>query len=107
MIRRKQCTVLTDTKESTTVLELKSGLSGILKVSQDDMRLWKDGLIMEDGKTLSDSGVTVHNAQAMTPLQLGLAIRTEEGGEFEELAIEQFSVPPELPEALKQQEPAC
>ena len=38
-------------------------LSGILKVGCDDMRLWKDGLIMEDAKTLSDSGVTVHNAQ--------------------------------------------
>ncbi|KAL5256630.1 hypothetical protein ACHWQZ_G011773 [Mnemiopsis leidyi] len=107
MIRRKKTTILTDAKESSTVAELKTIIEGLLKCGVDDQRLLLDGLILEDAKTLSDSGITAKNAQAMNPVQLTLSIRKDSDGEFEEEAVEPYSVPPELPEALKQQDPAC
>ena len=56
--------------------------SGLLGVGVDDQRLLLDGLILEDGKTLSDSGITVKNAQAMIPQQLTLSVRNEQGQTF-------------------------
>merc|ERR1712007_194733 len=99
--------ILTDAKESSTVGELKRTIEGLLGFVVDDQRLLYDGLILEDAKTLSDSGITVKNAQAMTPIEVTLAVRKESDGEFEEASVEPYSVPPELPEALKQQDPAC
>ena len=53
---------------------LKSPL-GLINVGIDDQRLLFDGIILENAKSLSDSGITVKNAQAMSPAQLTLAVR--------------------------------
>ena len=42
MIRRKKTTIFTDAKESTTVLEVKKIIEGILKQKVEDQRLYKD-----------------------------------------------------------------
>ena len=42
MIRRKKTTIFTDAKESTTVLEVKKIIEGILKQKAEDQRLYKD-----------------------------------------------------------------
>ena len=38
MIRRKKCTIFTDAKENTSVLELKKMVEGILKFSPEEQR---------------------------------------------------------------------
>ena len=48
---------------------------GLINVVVDDQRLLFDGIILENAKSLSDSGITVKNAQAMSPAQLTLAVR--------------------------------
>ena len=48
MIRRKKTTIFTDAKESTTVLEVKKIIEGILKYKTEDQRLFKDDQV---GKT--------------------------------------------------------
>lgn len=42
MIRRKKVTIFTDAKESTTVLEVKKIVEGIVKQKTEDQRLYKD-----------------------------------------------------------------
>lgn len=42
MIRRKKVTIFTDAKESTTVLEVKRIVEGIVKQKTEDQRLLKD-----------------------------------------------------------------
>ena len=42
MIRRKKVTIFTDAKESTTVLEVKKIVEGIVKQKTEDQRLFKD-----------------------------------------------------------------
>jgi len=42
MIRRKKMTIFTDAKESTTVLEVKRIVEGILKQKPEDQKLFKD-----------------------------------------------------------------
>jgi len=41
MIRRKKTTIFMDAKESTTVLELKKMIQGIVKKKPEDMKLFK------------------------------------------------------------------
>ena len=38
MIRRKKCTIFTDAKENTSVLELKKMVEGILKYAPEDQK---------------------------------------------------------------------
>ena len=52
MIRRHKTTIFTDAKENTSVMELKRILEGILKVSPENQKLFKDDTEMEDTKTL-------------------------------------------------------
>lgn len=42
MIRRKKATIFTDAKESTPVAEVKKIVEGILKISPEDQKLFKD-----------------------------------------------------------------
>ena len=46
MIRRKKTTIFMDAKESTTVLELKKMVQGIVKKSPDDMKLYKEDQVL-------------------------------------------------------------
>ena len=49
MIRRKKTTIFTDAKESTTVLEVKRIVEGILKQKIEDQRLYKDDQVKRNG----------------------------------------------------------
>lgn len=100
MIRRKKTTIFMDCKENSTVLELKKMIGGITKVAPEDQRLFKELQPMEDSKTLADCGYTSTAARAQSPAVIGLAFR-KEGGDFEELEIDPYSSPPELPDVMK------
>lgn len=103
MIRRKKTTIFTDAKDTTTVLELKKMIEGILKVTPKDQRLYnKDNVLMDEEKQLQDYGITMMTAKAQSPAQLGLAVRVDH--DFEILDITPYSSPPDLPDVMKNQE---
>lgn len=78
--------------------------SGILKIKPIDQRLFTiENDVLEDDSTLQDNGITMATAKAQQPAQLGLAIRNDIG-EFENLEIATYSLPPDLPEVMKNQE---
>lgn len=95
MIRRKKSTIFTDAKDTTTVLELKKMIEGILKFPPKDQRLYnKDNALMDDDKQLSDYGITMMTAKAQQPAVLGLALRVDH--DFEQLEMCPYSQPPDL-----------
>ncbi|KAJ8043210.1 Elongin-B [Holothuria leucospilota] len=77
MIQREKTTIFTDAKESNTVYDLKKIIEGITKKPPEDQRLFKDGEVLEDTKTLADSGLTSNKAKAQDPAPLGLTFRKE------------------------------
>lgn len=104
MIRRRKLTIFTDAKDTTTVLELKKIIEGILKVAPQNQQLFnKDNMIMEDEKTLQDYGLTAVTAKAQSPATVGLAVR-DDNGPFEPLELAPYSAPPDLPDVMKSQE---
>ncbi|XP_005810659.1 elongin-B [Xiphophorus maculatus] len=103
MIRRHKTTIFTDAKECTTVYELKRIVEGILKRTPEDQRLYKDDQLLEDSKTLGDCGFTNQTARPQAPATVGLAFRVNDEM-FEQLHIEAFSSPPELPDVMKPQD---
>ncbi|XP_035794961.1 elongin-B-like [Anopheles albimanus] len=104
MIRRQKTTIFTDAKETTPVYELKRMIEGIIKVHPRDQQLFNKDTVMDDDKTLQDCGITVATAKAQCPAQLGLAIRKD--GLFEPLELTPYSLPPDLPEVMKNQDTA-
>uniref|UniRef100_A0AAY5LC00 Elongin-B n=2 Tax=Esox lucius TaxID=8010 RepID=A0AAY5LC00_ESOLU len=103
MIRRHKTTIFTDAKESTTVYELKRIVEGILKRAPEEQRLYKDDMLLEDSKTLGDCGFTNQTARPQAPATVGLAFRLGDDA-FEQLRVEPFSSPPELPDVMKPQD---
>ncbi|TNM97059.1 hypothetical protein fugu_015215 [Takifugu bimaculatus] len=103
MIRRHKTTIFTDAKESTTVYELKRIVEGILKRPPEDQRLYKDDLLLSDGQTLGNCGFTNQTARPQAPATVGLAFRLGDDT-FEQLRVEPFSTPPELPDVMKPQD---
>jgi len=103
MVRRKKTTMFIDAKESTTVLELKKMIRGIMKRAVEDMKLFKEGTVIDDPKTLGDVGFTSSTARAQAPATIGLAFKQDDGA-FEPLEITDLSTPPDLPEVMKPQE---
>ncbi|KAL3278868.1 hypothetical protein HHI36_016388 [Cryptolaemus montrouzieri] len=104
MIRRKKLTIFTDAKNSTTVLELKRIIEGILKVPVGNQKLFsRDNVVMEDEKQLQDYGLTSNTAKAQNPATVGLAVR-DDNGPFEVLELTPYSAPPDPPDAMKSQE---
>jgi len=104
MIRRKKLTIFTDAKDTTTVLELKKIIEGILKVPPHNQQLFnKDNTIMDDDKMLQDYGLTANTAKAQSPATVGLAVR-DDNGTFEPLELTPYSAPPDLPDVMKSQE---
>uniref|UniRef100_H2YV96 Ubiquitin-like domain-containing protein n=1 Tax=Ciona savignyi TaxID=51511 RepID=H2YV96_CIOSA len=101
IIRRQKTTIFADAKESNTVLDLKKIIQGILKVSPDDQVLISaaNDQMLDDGKTLADSGFTQANAKAQSPALLKLALK--DGDTVETVQIEDYSSPPELPDVMK------
>lgn len=104
MIRRKKLTIFTDAKDTTSVLELKKIIEGILKVPPVNQQLYnKDNVLMDDDKALQDYGLNSSVAKAQNPASVGLAIKLD-NGEFEPLEITPYSSPPDLPYVMKAQE---
>ncbi|XP_005726304.1 elongin-B isoform X2 [Pundamilia nyererei] len=103
MIRRHKTTIFTDAKESTTVYELKRIVEGILKRPPEDQRLYKDDVLLNDSQTLGNCGFTNQTARPQAPATVGLAFRLSDDS-FEQLRIEPFSTPPELPDVMKPQD---
>uniref|UniRef100_A0A3B3CJE3 Elongin-B n=2 Tax=Oryzias melastigma TaxID=30732 RepID=A0A3B3CJE3_ORYME len=103
MIRRHKTTIFTDAKESTTVYELKRIVEGILKKPPEDQRLYKDDVLLNDTQTLGNCGFTNQTARPQAPATVGLAFRLGDDS-FEQLRIEPFSTPPELPDVMKPQD---
>jgi transcription elongation factor B subunit 2 len=101
IIRRKKTNLFLEAKENTKVLEVKKMIQGILKVSPANQKLTKDEAPLDDHKVLSDYGLSFHAARAQSPALIGLALRDEVTGEFEQLEVTPFSVPPELPDVMK------
>nr|XP_026690508.1 elongin-B-like [Ciona intestinalis] len=77
IIRREKTTIFADAKESSTVLDLKKIIQGILKVTPEDQVLYNacNDQALEDNKTLGDSGFTQANAKAQAPALLKLALK--------------------------------
>ncbi|XP_043250922.1 elongin-B [Colletes gigas] len=104
MIRRKNMTIFTDTKDNTTVLELKKRIEGILEIPPVNQQLFnKDNVLMSNSKLLSDYGITFATAKPQCPALVGLAVRQDDG-QFEPLEMTPFSLPPDLPDVMKSQE---
>ncbi|KAM9510544.1 elongin-B [Guaruba guarouba] len=103
MIRRHKTTIFTEAKESSTVLELKRIVHGILKRPPEEQRLYKEDQVLEDSRTLGDCGFTSQTARPQAPATVGLALRNAEEP-FEPLRIDAFSSPPELPDVMKPQD---
>lgn len=77
MVRRHKTTIFLDAKESTSVLELKRMIEGILKRTPEEQRLYKGEGLLDDSKTLGDCGFTNNTAKAQQPAELGLAVKQE------------------------------
>lgn len=73
-IQRKTTTVFTEAKESSTVLELKRMVEGVLKRPPKEQLLFKDHQLLEDRKTRRDCGFTTHVATAEDPATVTLAL---------------------------------
>lgn len=100
MIRRRKTTIFLDTKENATVADVKRMLSGIIKRPPEDQKLAYDRTILDDKQELR----FYFQARAQNPAMIGLMLRDEESGEFEELHITPYSEPPELPSAMEKDE---
>ncbi|XP_014671355.1 PREDICTED: transcription elongation factor B polypeptide 2-like isoform X2 [Priapulus caudatus] len=100
MVKRRKASIFVEAKETTTVLELKKIIEGIMKTLPENQRLWKDDQPMDDNKILGDYGFTSSTAKAQDPATVGLSFRGDEG-EFEPLVITPLSTPPALPDVMK------
>ena len=92
-VRRKKLTLFLDDKANGTVMDIKNQISGIIKRSPDDQRLVHEGKVLND----SDSLNNFCSSGAHNPALLGLMLRDQELGQFEELEIVPYSVPPDFP----------
>jgi len=78
-IQRKKTHIFCDAKESSTVLELKKVIEGILKVptheqtlkkqADDQAKAWET---LDDSKSLADCGFSTQNAKAQHPAIIAL-----------------------------------
>ncbi|KAK6467738.1 elongin-B [Huso huso] len=69
----------------------------------EDQRLYKDDQLLDDSKTLGDCGFTSQTARPQAPATVALAFRINDDA-FEQLRVDSFSSPPELPDVMKPQD---
>jgi len=108
MIRRHKTHIFCNTKENSSVLELKRIIEGILKVSPANQQLYRIDderdvskcRMLEDHQLLSDAGLNATVARAQQPAILGLCFKKEDGS-WESLELTSVSEPPELPDVMK------
>ena len=105
MIRRKNVSILVDTKEDATVLELKRHIATLINRPASEQMLLKDDTELVDRATLADYNITPASAKPQSPCVLGLCLK--DNGQFEALDITPYSTPPELPDSLKNTENPC
>lgn len=103
MIRRKKQTIFTNCKDTTSVLELKKMIEGIIKHPPEHMKLVRDGTEMEDNNILQKYGLSSTTAKAQCPASITLVLKI--GDEFESPEVTAYSSPPDLPDVMKVQEP--
>uniref|UniRef100_A0A2S2P6E1 Transcription elongation factor B polypeptide 2 n=1 Tax=Schizaphis graminum TaxID=13262 RepID=A0A2S2P6E1_SCHGA len=103
MIQRKKLTIFTDAKDNILVNELKKIIGCIIKVAPANQQLYYKDEIMDGSKTLSECGLNSSIAKAQSPALIGLALKMD-NGEFEPLEMVPYSLPPELPYVMKNQE---
>lgn len=97
MIRRHKTTIFLDTKETATVADVKRMLAGIIKRPPEDQKLAYERQILDDREELRH----YFQARAQSPAMIGLMLRDQETGEFEQLHITPYSEPPELPSVME------
>ncbi|KAK9883408.1 hypothetical protein WA026_001581 [Henosepilachna vigintioctopunctata] len=103
MVRRKKLTIFIDAKDTTTLLELKKIIEGILKVYPRNQRLYsRENNVMEDEKQLQEYGLNSNTAKVQNPGTVGLTVR-DENGDLESLELTPYSAPPDLPDVMKSQ----
>lgn len=89
-IEHRKSSIFTEAKESTTVLELKRIVEGIVKRPPEDQLLFKDNRLLEERKTLRDCGFTSEVAKPQDPAIVTLAFREDA---FQLLHARPFSCP--------------
>ncbi|MFH4984353.1 hypothetical protein AB6A40_011062 [Gnathostoma spinigerum] len=102
-VLRRKTHIFCDVKENAQVLELKKIIEGILKIppNQQILKKQNDGggwIEMEEGKSLAEYGFTQRIARAQAPATIGLMVI----GEDEDVMIEPLSVPPPVPDVMRQ-----
>ncbi|KAG8147138.1 putative Transcription elongation factor B polypeptide 2-like protein [Naja naja] len=65
--------------------------------------IFQDDQLLDDSKILGDCSFTSQTARPQAPATVGLAFRVSEDA-FENLCIDPFSSPPELPDVMKPQD---
>lgn len=100
MVRRQKTTIFLDTKENATVADVKKMLEGIVKRRPEDQKLAYERQILDDREELRH----YFQAKAQNPAVIGLMLRDEQTGEFEQLQITPYSEPPELPSAMEKED---
>uniref|UniRef100_A0A914VWD2 Ubiquitin-like domain-containing protein n=1 Tax=Plectus sambesii TaxID=2011161 RepID=A0A914VWD2_9BILA len=108
-IQRKKTHIFCDAKDSSTVLELKKVIEGILKIptgeqtlkkqADDQAKTWET---LDDAKSLSDCGFSTLNAKAQHPAVVALCLVKD--GQAEDVMIDPLSTPPPLPDVMRAQE---
>lgn len=81
-------------------------IQGITKRKPEDMKLLKIGSreVLEDKKTLAECGFDSQSCKAQDPQTIGLVYKMNDDDEFEELQVEPYSSPPELPDVMREQQ---
>ena len=73
VVRRQKCSICLEAKDSWTVTVVKQQIEGILTIPVEKQRLYKDDVVLEDTKTLSECGLNSSNAKAQSPAVLFLS----------------------------------
>merc|ERR1719435_84196 len=103
MIRRLKTTIFLTCKETSSALELKKMVAGIIKKAVTDIKLFnKEDKELEEEKSLSDFGLVHSCCRPYCPGELLLVLR---GETREEVQVAPYSNPPDLPDVMKQDPP--
>ncbi|CAD6198949.1 unnamed protein product [Caenorhabditis auriculariae] len=105
-VQRKKSHFFLDAKENSTVFDLKCMIKDILKVSCQNVELFR---LCENGqhtqldsrKTLAECGFNPTNARAQQPATIGMMLKGDDS-----LEIEKLSTPPPIPDAMRNEQQA-
>ncbi|CAI5455779.1 unnamed protein product [Caenorhabditis angaria] len=100
-IRRHKTHIFIDARDSAQVKDLKRIIEGIIKYPVEAQTLYKINdngtqVLLEDSTILSTAGFDNTNARAQSPAVIGLQILGDQI-----LQMEELSVPPPIPDAMR------